>query len=53
MAPLVSSVEIHETQRVACQREGQEGTFHGEGKSAFYKTQIEKDFADKLYIHVK
>ena len=52
MAPLNSSVEttklseLHNCQRVAV---GQ-WTLHGEGKSAFYRTQIEKNFADKLYI---
>ena len=56
MAILVSSAEAHETyisESHDCQRKGQEGTFHGEGKSAFHRTQIQEDFADKFYIYVK
>ena len=29
---------------ISCQRAAQEGTFHGEGKSALYRPQIEKDW---------
>ena len=37
--------ELHD-----CQREGQERALHGEGKSAFYRTQIEKYFADTALV---